>query len=250
MLQRTVPADKFKVPAEYYADWGFMFPVVMWLVISVVLIGVTYYLFNKRKAEHANSLGKFPVSRAVLGTCAFTVITWVFTEWFGGEYSLYAVFVLIAATCLLAYFLIQFILTRKPKTAIKSLKWCYVLIGAFAVCCIVFNTGLLGTYNKIPDKADVKSVTINAAELRGCEHWVHPWNPGENFVESSTDESKQAVLEAYDLLKNEKVKYNEESFFRHIQEIIEEGSLECADYLLNEVSLNKNFVNYAFLILN
>lgn len=210
MLQRTVPADKYKVPAEYHVDWGFMFPVVMWLVISVVLIGVTYYLFNKRKAEHANSLGKFPVSRAVLGTCAFTGITWVFTEWFGGEFNLYALFVVITAVCLLAYFLIQLILTRKPKTAIKSLKWCYVLIGAFAVCCIVINTGFLGTYNKIPDKADVKSVTINAAELGGYGHWVYPWNPGENFVESSTDESKKAVLEAYDLLKNEKVKYNEE----------------------------------------
>lgn len=211
MLQRTVPAEKYEVPTEYRVDWGFMFPVVMWLVISVVLIGVTYYLFNRRKAEHANSLGKFSVSRAVLGTCAFTGITWVFSEWFSGECNLYALFVLIVAICLIAYFLIQLILTRKPKTAIRSLKWCYVLIGAFAVCCIVINTGILGTYNKIPDKADVKSVTINATELRGCEHWIYPWQPGEDFVESSTDESKQAVLEAYDLLKNEKVKYDEES---------------------------------------
>ncbi len=210
MLQRTVPADKYKVPAEYHVDWGFMFPVVMWLVISVVLIGVTYYLFNKRKAEHANSLGKFPVSRAVLGTCAFTGITWVFTEWFGGEFNLYALFVVITAVCLLAYFLIQLILTRKPKTAIKSLKWCYALIGAFAVCCIVFNTGLLGTYNKIPDKADVKSVTIEAFEIRGYEHCVYPWQPGEDFVESSTDESKQTVLDAFELLKNEKGKHDEE----------------------------------------
>lgn len=210
LFQRTGSAENYKIPAEFNVDWGFMFPVVMWLVISVVLIGVTYYLFNKRKAEHANSLGKFPVSRAVLGTCAFTGITWVFTEWFGGEFNLYALFVVITAVCLLAYFLIQLILTRKPKTAVKSLKWCYVLVGAFAVCCIVINTGLLGTYNKISDKADVKSVTINAAELRGCEHWVHPWNPGENFVESSTDESKQAVLDVYELLKNEKVMYDEE----------------------------------------
>ncbi len=210
MLQRTVPAEKYEVPAEYRVDWGFMFPVVVWLVISVALIGVTYYLFNKRKAEHANSLGKFPVSRAVFGTCAFTGITWVFSEWFGGEYNLYVLFVLLVAVALIAYFLIQLILTRKPKTAIKSLKWCYVLIGAFAVCCIVINTGIFGTYNKIPDKADVKSVTINATELSGYGHWVYPWQPGEDFVESSTDESKQAVLEVYELLKNEKVKYDEE----------------------------------------
>lgn len=210
LLQRNVPAENFKVPAEYSVDRGFVFPVVMWLVISVVLIGVTYYLFNKRKAEHANSFGKFPVSRAVLGTCAFTAITWVFTEWFGGRFNLYALFVVITAVCLLAYFLIQLILTRKPKTAVKSLKWCYVLVGAFAVCCIVFNTELLGTYNKIPDKADVKSVTIEAYELNGFGHWIYPWQPGEDFVESGTDESKQAVLDAFELLKNEKVEYDEE----------------------------------------
>ena len=52
----------------------------------------------------------------------------------------------------------------------------------------------------------------------------------------------------YSLRLYELGKYNEESFFRHIQGIIEEGSLECADYLLNEVSLNKNFANYLDIV--
>lgn len=210
-VHRDVPLEKFEIPKGYEVDWGFILPIVIWFVVAGALIGVTYYLFNKRKAEHSNSLGKFPVSRAVLGTCAFTLITYVFAEWFGYEVSISALFFLTAFVALIAYFLIQLILTRKPKIAVKSLKWSFVLVGAFAVCCILVNTGFLGTYNRIPDKADVKSVTIEASELSGYEHWIYPWEGDENFVESSTDESKQAVLEAYDLLKNEKIKYDEES---------------------------------------
>ncbi len=203
-LHRDVPLEEYKIPREYSVDWGFILPIVIWLVIAIALIGVTYYLFNRRKAEHANSLGKFPVSRAVLGTSAFTLITYVFAEWFGYEVSISALFFLTAFVALIAYFLIQLILTRKPKIAVKSLKWSFVLVGAFAVCCILINTGFLGTYNKIPDKADVKSVTIEATELSGYEHWIYPWEGDENFVESTTDESKQAVLQVYELLKNEK----------------------------------------------
>lgn len=210
LLTRDTTAEKFKVPEYLNVDWGFILPVVMWLVISLVLIGVTFYLFNKRKAEHANSLGKFPVSRAVICTCIFAAITYIGSEWFGSEYNISVMFVITVAATLIAYFLVQLILTRKPKTAFKSMKWCYVLVGVFAVCTILINTGFLGTYNKIPDKADVKSVTIEATELSGYQHFIHPWDYTENYVESSTDESKQVVLEAYELLKEEKVEYGED----------------------------------------
>ncbi len=208
LLQRNVPLDEFKIPKGYEVDWGFILPIVIWLVIAVALIGVTYYLFNRRKAEHANSLGKFPVSRAVLGTCAFTLVTYGLTEWLGYEVSILALFFIAILVALVAYFLVQLIITRKPKIAVKSLKWSYVLVGVFAVCCILINTGFFGTYNKIPDKADVKSVTIEAKELSGYEHYIYPWVKGENSVESSTDDSKKAVLEVYELLKNEKVDYD------------------------------------------
>ncbi|MBQ8766030.1 MAG: hypothetical protein IJZ16_04440 [Clostridia bacterium] len=210
LLERDTTPDKFQVPEYMNVDWGFILPVVMWLVISVVLIGVTFYLFNKRKAEHANSLGKFPVSRAVIGTCIFTAITWIGAEWFAAEYSFTVLFVVTVAAVLIAYFLVQLILTRKPKTAFRSMKWCYVLIGVFAVCCILINTGFLGTYNKIPDKAEVKSVTIEAHELSGYQHFIHPWDYTENYVESSTDESKETVLEVFELLKEEKVEYDKD----------------------------------------
>ena len=208
-LHRDVPLEEFKIPKGYEVDWGFILPIVIWLVIAVALIGVTYYLFNRRKAEHANSLGKFPVSRAVLGTCAFTLVTYLCAEGFRYSVSLIALFFIAILIALVVYFFVQLILTRKPKIAVKTLKWSCVLVGAFAVWCILISTEFLGTYNKIPDIKDVKSVTIQAGELSGYEHYIYPWNIGENFVESSTDDSKKAVLEVYELLKNESDKHDE-----------------------------------------
>ena len=212
LLVRDTTADKFKVPEYLNVDWGFLFPIVMWLVVSLALIGVTYYLFNKRKAEHANSLGKFPVSRAVLGTCAFTAITWISSEWFAGDISPFALMVIIVIVTLIAYFLIQLILTKKPKTAFKSLRWYVVLVGTLVVSFVLINTGFFGTYNKIPDKADVKSVTIEASALNAYPHYIYPWDVPENFVESSTDNSKEVVLEIFKLFKEEKYEYDKESF--------------------------------------
>lgn len=211
LLERNATDEKFKVPVELSVDWGFVFPVVMWFVISLVLVGVTYYLFNKRQAEHANSLGKFPVSRAVVGTFVFSVITGVFTQWFAGRYEFLPFFVVTVAVGLIAYFLVQLILTRKPKIALKSMKWCGVLVGTLAVCCILINTAFLGTYNKIPEKADVKSVTIETIALSIYGHYVYPWEHGENYVESPTDESIDVVLEVFELLKNEKGKVTDDS---------------------------------------
>lgn len=216
LLTRDTTPDKFKIPEYLNVDWGFVLPVIIWFVVSLALIGVAYYLFNKRKAEHANSLGKFPISRAVICTCLFTGITWIGSEWFGGKYNLYVLFVLLVVVTLVAYFLVQLILTRKSKTAFNSFKWYGVLVGALAVCSILINTGFLGTYNKIPDKADVKSVTIEAKELDMYSHYIYPWEPGENFVESSTDESKQIVLDAYELLKNEKIKYDDSDYLTSV----------------------------------
>ena len=211
LLERNTTPDKFKVPEELQIDLGFTSAIIFWAVVSVVALFVAVALFNRRKAEHANSLGKFSVSRAVICTFGVAGIVFVMAHTIGGEINLFLMFLIIALVSALAYFVAQLILTRKVKTAAKSLKWYGVLMGVLAVCMLVIGTGLFGTFNKIPDKADVKSVSIDAHELSCYIHYIYPWNPGENFVESSTDESKTAVLSVYELLKNEKVKYGEDA---------------------------------------
>ncbi|MBO5332901.1 MAG: hypothetical protein J6B37_02170 [Clostridia bacterium] len=211
LLERNTTPDKFKVPEELQIDLGFTLSPILWTVVSVIALFVAVALFNRRKAEHANSLGKFSVSRAVICTFGVAGIVFVMAHTIGGEINLFLMFLIIALASAIAYFVAQLILTRKVKTAVKSLKWYGVLMGVWAVCMLVIGTGLFGTFNKVPDKAEVKSVSIEANALPCYIHYIYPWNEGEDFVESSTDESKTAVLSVYELLKNEKVKYGEDA---------------------------------------
>lgn len=207
LLERNTTPDKFKVPEELQIDLGFTSAIIFWAVVSVVALFVAVALFNRRKAEHANSLGKFSVSRAVICTFGVTGITFIVSQMFGGEINPVLMFLVIALASFIAYFVAQLILTRKVKTAAKSLSWCGVLMGVLAVSMVVIGTGIFGTFNKIPDKSEVKSVSIEMHELPCYIHYIYPWQPGEDFVESSTDESKKMVLSVYELLKNEKEKY-------------------------------------------
>ncbi len=209
LLEMDTTPDKFKMPEYYSVDLGFTLPVIFWAVVSVIALFVAVALFNRRKAEHANSLGKFSVSRAVICTFGVTGITLIASQMFGGEINPFLMFLIIALASFIAYFVAQLILTRKVKTAAKSLSWCGVLMGVLVVCMVVIGTGFFGTFNKIPDKADVKSVSIDANVLPCYIHYIFPWQPGEDFVESSTDESKDAVLSVYELLKNEKEEYGQ-----------------------------------------
>ncbi len=209
LMERNTTPEKFKVPEEYQVDLGFTLPVIFWTVISVAILVAAAVLLNRRKAEHSNSLGKFSTSRAVICTFGVAGITYILTNILGGEMHLAFVFLITALVSAIAYFVAQLILTRKIKTAVKSLGFCGVLMGVLAVCCLVIGTGIFGTFNKLPDKADVKSVSIDANVLPGYIHYIYPWQPGEDFVESSTDESKEAILSVFELLKNEKTKYGE-----------------------------------------
>ncbi len=202
----TVPFDEFKLDEALRVDIGFTFPIIFWFIISLVLIGVTFFLFNRRKAEHANSLGKFPISRAVLCTVMFFAVAYTITDGIGGGISWSTLFLIIAIVTAVLYLAIQLVLTRRFKVAFKSLSWCCVLVVISAVGAVTIGTGLFGTYNKIPDVKDVKSVSIDAREL---PLFIQNVNLDEGYkdVECTSDDGKKAILEAYELLKDEKYEY-------------------------------------------
>ncbi len=209
VLQRDTVPEKYKIPEELCVNLGFTLPIILWAVLSVVFIGLAYYLFNKRKAEHANSLGKFPFSRAIVSTLAFTVISWFVCEML---YNVHPAIVIIAmlAAAFTGYCLVQLILSRNLKSVAHSLKWFAALATVLVITFVAFVTGFFGTYNKIPDKADVKSVSIEMSALSGYSHYIYPWDSSENFVEGTSDESKEAVLKAYKLLADEKTEYGKD----------------------------------------
>ncbi len=276
LLEMNTTPDKFKVPEELSVDLGFTLPIIVWAMVSVAIIFIAVALFNHRKAEHANSLGKFSVSRAVVCTFGMTGITYIISNIFGGEINLFLMFIVIALGSLVAYFVAQLILTRKVKTAAKSLSWCGVLMGVLAVTMLVIGTGIFGTFNKIPDKAEVKSVSIDAHALPGYIHYIYPWQPGEDFVESSTDESKEMVLSVFELLKNEKTKYGqypieavrlairdkdnnityrsfsiytEETYLKYIQTVYGSDFLDAIlkNYLIDDVPENPQYDSTGYL---
>ncbi len=205
LFERTTTPDKFKVPDAYKVDMGFMLPIILWFVVAFVLVGATFYLFNKRKAEHANSLGKFAMTRAVVCTIEFLAIAYVLTGMLSYELNYIPLFFIIVAVATIAFLIAQLILSRKVKTAFKSLSWCGALVGALAIFAITIGTGFFGTYNKIPDKADVKNVSVELELMEMYAHYIYPRDEYDNYVKATTDESKEAVLEIYELLKNEKV---------------------------------------------
>lgn len=211
-LLRPLMKDRFdknfKIPEQYNVDMGFFLPVICWLVVALVVIGVTFCLYNRRKAEHANSLGKFPVSRAVIGTFAFVLVAWFLVIVLESSFNLFLLFLITVIASFIAYAVVQLVLTRRFKTAFKSFKWYGVLVAVTALCMITIGTGIFGTYNKIPDIKEVKSVSVSTNELEMFPHYIDTYDMAENFVESSTDESKKMVLELFELLKNEKRVYN------------------------------------------
>ena len=200
--------EGYKIPEQYNIDMGLLLPVIGWFVVALVVIGVTFLLYNRRKAEHANSLGKFAVLRAVVGTAAFVLVAWFLVSALQGSCNLFLLFLVILIISFIAYAVVQLVLIRKVKIAFKSFKWYGVLVAVTALCMITVGTGLFGTYNKIPDIKEVKSVSVSTNELEMFPHYIDTYDGTQDFVESSTDISKKMVLELFELLKNEKVVYN------------------------------------------
>ncbi len=222
VLTRDTSIEKFKVPDALQVDIGFTLAIIIWFVVSLLLIGVAYALYNHRKAEHANSLGKFPISRAIVCTVAYVGIAFVAVENAWGKISWSALFIIIAVSAAVAYFLIQLIFTRKVKTALKSFSWYGVLTVALAVCAVSIGTGFFGTFNKIPDVKDVKSVSISVDEHRMFSNYISLNSDNVGHIECTSDEGKKAVFEAYELLKHEKYEYGK-PFITRINIVIQDN---------------------------
>ena len=210
ITRNGVEAEKYVIPDSAKVDWGFVAPVVSWLVISIIVLGVGFILYKARKAEHANSFGHFAVSRAINATFVFMFLAFFVCE-LCYNISPLVYFIIFAVASAVAYFIVQIIMTRKLKTTVKSFKWYGVLVGVTAVFLAVIVSGLFGTFNKTPEKAEVKSVSISAFELEPYTHYLHNGDD-EDFVEATSDNAKEAIIGLFDKVKDEKVQYNDDWF--------------------------------------
>ena len=181
---------KGEIPKEYLLDWYFVLPVIIWVVIAIALTALAFVLFNKRKAENANSLGKFAISRTINGAFAVVIACFFCVGVLYYELKTVGVTLLAVGLSFVAYFVVQLILTRKLKKSLKSLSACAVFMVLFVGLVAFMETGYFGTYNKLPEKENIKSVSLLVPVDFS---YNYPMVGGRYVVSTNTDDISMAM---------------------------------------------------------
>ena len=207
-IQKSVLV-KGEIPEKMLVDKYFIIPVVAWAIVAVVLISVALLLFNRRKAEHANSFGHFAVSRAVVSVFVMAFAAYFAVGAFGYDlqYEVFGLFLVTVGLALIGLFFTQLIMARKVKAFVKALPVYAVAFCVLAVAFVAVGTEYLGTYNKTPAKEDVKSVAISLESLDLFYNSVYPNN--NRYVKSTDANDINMILELFDQIKaDERTKEN------------------------------------------
>ena len=190
---------KGEIPKEYLLDWYFVLPVVIWAVIAIALTALAFMLINKRKAENANSLGKFAISRTINGAFAVVIACFFCVGVLYYELKTVGVTLLAVGLSFVAYFVVQLILTRKLKKSLKSLSACAVFMVLFIGLVAFMETGYFGTYNKLPEKENIKSVSLTVP----VDFSYNYPNVGGRYVVSTNTDDISMAMSLFDEVKKD-----------------------------------------------
>ncbi len=214
MLMEGKPFSAFKVTEDVQIDFGLVLPVIIWFVFSIVFVAVATFLLNRRKVENAGTLGKFNFPRVTIGVYVFCVSAVGVANLLAEDISLKSAILISLAVAFVAFVIVQAVMLRSFKPVLKSLLEFALLTGVFMVIASAVNTGVFGLYNRMPDKSDVKSVSVDIQTGSNSffNHWVDYIPNGYNgeliynpYIESETDESKETVFDVCKLLSVEKI---------------------------------------------
>ena len=194
---------KGEIPKEYLLDWYFVLPVIIWAVIAIALTALAFVLINKRKAENANSLGKFAISRTINGTFAVVIACFFCVEVLYYELNTIGVTLLAVALSFVAYFVLQLVLTRKLKKSLKSLSACAVLMVLFVGLVAFMETGYFGSYNKLPEKENIKSVSLTVP----VDFSLNGIHSGGRYVVSTNSDDISMAMSLFDEVKKDDGEY-------------------------------------------
>ena len=190
---------KGEIPKEYLLDWYFVLPVIIWVVIAIALIVLAFVLFNKRKAENANSLGKFAISRTINGAFAVVIACFFCVGVLYYELGPIGVTLLAVGLSFVAYFVLQLILTRKLKKSLKSLSACAVFMALFVGLIAFMETGYFGAYNKLPEKENIKYVSLTVP----VDFSYNYPNVGGRYVVSTNTDDISMAMSLFDEVKKD-----------------------------------------------
>lgn len=209
LLGQLTKKSTFK--AFQCVDMEVLAPILMWLAISIILIGIGTVFMNKRKSENSNSFGKFYLASASNGllvyTIALDVLASVLKYAYADNYrsplhqNLTLILLIVFGVTILAFFLVELILRRNFKATLKTLP-VYALAFAVTVFAFVYyGTSYFGAYNKLPDISQIKSVSMDIKDNRGIT--LQNTAISSKFLSENAEDIKTAYA-MFDMVKADK----------------------------------------------
>lgn len=209
LLGQLTKKSTFK--AFQCVDMEVLAPILMWLAISIILIGIGTVFMNKRKSENSNSFGKFYLASASNGLLVYTIVLDVLASVLKYAYAdnyrsplhqnLTLILLILFGATILAFFLAELILRRNFKATLKTLP-VYALAFAVTIFAFVYyGTSYFGAYNKLPDISQVKSVSMDIKDNRGITLQNTAINS--KFLSENAEDIKTAYS-MFDMVKADK----------------------------------------------
>lgn len=207
LLGQLTKKSTFK--AFQCVDMEVLAPILIWLAISIILIGIGTVFMNKRKSENSNSFGKFYLASASNGLLVYTIVLDVLASVLKYAYAdnyrsplhqnLTLILLILFGATILAFFLAELILRRNFKATLKTLP-VYALAFAVTVFAFVYyGTSCFGAYNKLPDISQIKSVSMDIKDNRGIQNTAI----SSKFLSENAEDIKTAYA-MFDMVKADK----------------------------------------------
>lgn len=220
------------VPKELKVDFDVLAPVILWLVVSIALIGLGFLLMNRRKAENANSFGKFFVSSAINGTFVFSIFLYIAVSIgtniyvykndniFGIFYQNLSLILFISLICLFViFFLAELIIRRKIKGALHTLPIVAFLISVTIFYSVYLSSEHFGTYNKLPSQDKIESVSFDYKDARQLfayravnSNYDNVYSVNDYGYESKNADDIKLAIELFEAAKGEKYDKNSSDY--------------------------------------
>ena len=139
-------------PYSWFVPW--------WIVLTLLMLAGTVFLYQRRKSESAESCFAFPIPKILIRF----LLTAVGGMGFGlilGEDSTAHFFMGLIMGSLIAHVVVESIYSRGFKQLKKSFRWYAVFAAAFLVIYAVLATGFFGYDTRIPSAGEVESVSVS-----------------------------------------------------------------------------------------
>lgn len=223
---------------------------VFWLVLAIVIILISARLYKRRKSEQAEvigNLGPLQVYTRAIGTLgAGSIFGVIICEVLGFSDSGAAMTACIAVGSVIAYYIGDIILAhavRRPKDVLPA---CFATV---AVVCIVVGSVIFdffGYERRVPDIADIKSITIENSRFRYSEQGWYKTDVYGTVVLTNSEAIDDIVTIHRNQLSQDESKNNSYGSMHIVYELNNGKKIERNYYGFNEES----FMNFAELETN